>query len=283
MKSVLGKKITFRVSLLSRYGRYIELAWSERAREAALAARQASAKAKETNLPEDHRAAANAHSNVLGHLYHTNDGDTEEGRQQIKESGEARDYHTSQIVAGGKGLSDKGRFKDTVSHSEALTPKQKDAVKSWSHGEDAKIKEADFTGKGDAKTLGRVKTLHKILEKAPLFKGEVYRGTPKVSTEKEGDTIQMRGLTSFSHDKEEAKGFARGRDGEKTFTLYHVQKHKGVPALPDDPTKTMDYHNEGETLIGKDRKFKVAGKESMTMKGHKGEDLTGHVVHLEEI
>lgn len=140
-----------------------------------------------------------------------------------------------------------------------------DATTSFTDGFYKQIRTAGFKGSPPASAYEKQQAdlVDKMIEKAPKFDGEVFRGigtdpaTAKqiIQKAKDGHLINQMGAASFSTDEKIAYNFAQGEsEGAMIiFVTKGVQNGTSVRAL-------SKYTNENEVLMSSQARWKPTGK-----------------------
>ena len=170
-----------------------------------------------------------------------------------------------QAAAGGTGSPKKER---KYSKEEQI-----EAVKGYTYGDYGYIRQLqcgdksnmtqkmveEFTKKGEA--------LEQYISESPRYKGDIYRGinVDRNTQFKVGQTIDMRGTSSWSQDKWEAEDFA----GLHVNTSWHNALHgnkterpvvfemKKAPKKCADVNDISSNYGELEVIVSKDTRFKI--------------------------
>ena len=105
----------------------------------------------------------------------------------------------------------------------------------------------------------RAAIIEDFIDKAPKFKGAVYRGIALDNMPfKKGMVIDMAGTSSWSASEKVAKGFANSKINKEHCVNFTAKKvSKGVEL--DHIFKGDEIGGEQEVLVSKDSKFKVIG------------------------
>lgn len=174
-----------------------------------------------------------------------------------------------QAAAGGAGSPKTPPKKETRYSKE----EQIEAVKGYTYGDYGYIRQLqcgdksnmtekmveEFTKKGEA--------LEQHISESPKYKGAIYRGinVDRNTQFKEGQTIDMRGTSSWSQDKWEAEDFA----GLHVNTSWHNALHgnkteravvfemKKAPKKCADVNDISSNYGELEVIVSKDTRFKI--------------------------
>lgn len=175
-----------------------------------------------------------------------------------------------QAAAGGAGSPKAPPKKEPPKYNKE---EQIEAVKGYTYGDYGYIRQLqcgdksnmtekmveEFTKKGEA--------LEQYISESPKYKGAIYRGinVDRNTQFKEGQTIDMRGTSSWSQDKWEAEDFA----GLHVNTSWHNALHghkteravvfemKKAPKNCADVNDISSNYGELEVIVSKDTRFKI--------------------------
>lgn len=140
-----------------------------------------------------------------------------------------------------------------------------------------------------SRNVARAKEMEKALERAPQFKGRIYRGMNEMTPEqikifKKGKILDQEAFTSWSAKEDIAREFAWTDDKTKRWVLFELKATNGV----HDIRRIAASEFEAEVLMLKGKKLRVKNvKEVKRLKNVAGKktfgEAPGIVVTLEEI
>jgi hypothetical protein len=119
------------------------------------------------------------------------------------------------------------------------------------------IRESDKTNPKDPE----VQAIYKFLQKAPKYKGEVYRGVKLPDQDsfnqfidrfQVGKTNELKAMSSFSSSLDVAKRFSKKGQGKYPVVIYVASNHSGTSIK-----KLSNYPNENEVLVPKGAKYRT--------------------------
>lgn len=149
-----------------------------------------------------------------------------------------------------------------------LTDDQKKAFGSWTRTGYEGMRKADKAGEFDY----RLKPFNEILDKAPLYRQNVYRGIRHSIDLKPGDQFNCSALSSFSTNPAVAKSFCVQDPLTKKYaskntqvTLFNI-KNGGKNGSPRIPDVKIGGKYETEIIVTKNRVFRVESVEEFTIK-----------------
>lgn len=138
------------------------------------------------------------------------------------------------------------------------TEEQQDAaIAAWSDGAYGKIRAAQTGKTNDPESVAQAEAIEEFIENAPKYTGELYRGiaTDEPLDFKNGQVIDMRGLSSWTTSEDMAEEFASWGAENKYFFVT-----EGLSMAADISQKTMN-PGEGEVLVSGKAKFKIKSME----------------------
>lgn len=174
-----------------------------------------------------------------------------------------------QAAAGGAGTPKKEQKKEPKYSKE----EQIEAVKGFTYGDYGYIRQlqcgdkSNMTKKTIEEMTKKGEALEQYITESPKYKGAIYRGinVDRSTQFKVGQTIDMRGTSSWSQDKWEAEDFA----GLHVNTSWHNALHghkterpvvfemKKAPKKCADVNDISSNYGELEVIVSKDTRFKV--------------------------
>jgi hypothetical protein len=175
-------------------------------------------------------------------------------------------------------------FYEAVSKKTGLSigeaKKAVDAIHQFTASEYAGLRSLD---KSKGRKDPEIDAIYKFLDKAPKYKGELYRGinfTTKQELESYlkfiGDSkgIQLKAMSSFSSSKSIAEEFASGATGTgvgsgRYGVILHVNSNKSGASI----RKFSNLPEEDEVLVPKGAKYRVTSASQRTADGKRYVDL----------
>lgn len=163
---------------------------------------------------------------------------------------------------------DAQRIPDPVKWQRSLATGEKGAIRAFTgmfSSEIRSFERGDLRGIRPSR-LGRLKKqverINSALNKAPTYKGEIYRGLrldkKDIRSFLQQDVIEMNCMSSFSKSREVASDFASAWEGRQVSVLMQVVDNK--KGLGVDIQALSQVNREQEVLVPKGQRFEVVSR-----------------------